>query len=138
MIDLDYKILKLLYELGRPIKIGKIAKNLDTPHSTIGSAIDRLISKDLVDYEPYHEVELKEKGKDLSKELIRHQQLLEVFLYNELGLNSEDAHRESEKFNLLFSCEVINKICKKYNHPDECPCGEKILSSHDCYCSKKI
>ncbi|TXT57285.1 MAG: Diphtheria toxin repressor [Promethearchaeota archaeon] len=137
MTDLEYRILKLLYNMEKPLKVGTIAKRLNTPHSTIGSAIDRMRNKELILYEPYHDVELKEKGRDLAKELLRHQQLLEVFLYNELGLSSEEAHKESKKFNLLFSCEVINKICEKYNHPKTCPCGEKIISSQKCYCLKK-
>jgi Mn-dependent DtxR family transcriptional regulator len=62
---------------------------------------------------------------------------LELFLFNELDMSIEEAHEESEKFALLFSCNTINKICEKYNHPKECPCGEAILNSNDCYCSEK-
>ena len=84
------------------------------------------------------EVELTSKGKDLAIELIRHARLLEIFLHNELGVKPELAHRESENINLLFSCETINKICKKYKHPKKCPCGEEILSSSHCGCETEI
>ena len=138
MQDLDYIVVKLLYRQSTPLKIGKIAKELRVPHSTLGSCIKRLKNKGYVNYEAYHEVRLTSKGSDLAKELIRHAGLLETLLYYELGVKPELAHRESEKLNLLLSCETINKICKKYKHPKKCPCGEVILSSSHCRCETEM
>ena len=59
-----------------------------------------------------------------------------MLLINELNINAETAHTECEKFNLLFSCDVIKRICERYGHPKKCPCGEDILSSTDCICKK--
>ena len=74
---------------------------------------------------------------NLATELTRHAQLLELLLHYELGLDPMDAHNESEKFHLLFSCNTINRICEKYGHPKTCPCGDMILSSIDCACEEK-
>ena len=134
MQDLDYIVVKLLYRQSTPLKIGKIAKELRVPHSTLGSCITRLKRKEIVNYEAYHEVELTSKGRDLAIELIRHARLIETLLHYELGVKPELAHRESERLNLLLSCDTINKICKKYGHPKKCPCGEEILSSSHCIC----
>ena len=137
MLDLDYKVVKFLFKADKPLKVGEIANNLKLPHSTLGSCIKRLEDEKYVKYDRYKPVYLSEKGKDLAIELIRHTQLLEVLLYEALGLSIEVAHSESEKFNLLFSCETINKICEKYNHPKICPCGEVILSTPECSCEEK-
>lgn len=136
MLDLDYMVLKLLFRAEKPLKVGDIAKNLGLPHSTIGSSVKRLEEENHVIYKRYQPVRLSESGKDLAIEVIRHAQLMEVLLYYELGLSEKEAHNESEKFNLLFSCNTINRICEKYEHPKECPCGEPILSSQDCHCKK--
>jgi len=138
MQDLDYIVIKFLFRKSAPIKVGKLAKELSIPHSTLGSCIIRLKAKGFVKYEAYREVELTSKGYDLAIELNRHARLLEVFLHNELGLKPELAHSESENLNLLFSCETINKICEKYEHPKKCPCGEVILSSSHCGCETEI
>ncbi len=138
MLDLDYIVIKFLYRKSIPLKVGKLAKELSIPHSTLGSCITRLKKKGFVKYEAYREAELTSKGKDLAIELIRHARLLEIFLHYELGVKPELAHRESENLNLLFSCETINKICKKYKHPKKCPCGEVILSSSRCVCETEI
>ena len=134
MQDLEYTVIKFLYRKSVPLKVGKLAKELSIPHSTLGSCITRLKAKEFVKYEAYREVELTSKGKDLAIELIRHARLLEIFLHNELGVKPEFAHSESENLNLLFSCETINTICKKYKHPKKCPCGEVFLSSSRCVC----
>ncbi len=138
MQDLEYTVIKLLYRKKVPLKVGKLAKELSIPHSTLGSCIARLKTKGLVAYEAYREVELTSKGKDLAIELFRHARLLEIFLHKELGVKPELAHSESENLNLLFSCETINRICKKYKHPKKCPCGEVILSSSRCVCESEM
>lgn len=136
MLDIDYEVLRKLYK-NKALKVGTLAKKLNYPHSTVGSCIKRLENQGYVIYERYKPVILSEKGKDLTIELKRHAHLLEMLLINELEMKQEDAHAESEKINLRFSCDVINKICERYGHPKKCTCGERILSSSDCYCDKK-
>ncbi|MFX1311461.1 MAG: metal-dependent transcriptional regulator [Promethearchaeota archaeon] len=138
MLDLDYRVLKEIYRSSKPLKVGEIAKKLSIPHSTVGSSIKRLEEMKYVVYKRYKPVSLSEKGEDLGAELTRHARLLELLLYNELNLNKEEAHNESEKFHLLFSCNTINKICEKYGHPKYCPCGEEIIDSTQCYCNDRI
>ncbi|MHA1147801.1 MAG: metal-dependent transcriptional regulator [Promethearchaeota archaeon] len=131
---MDSKVLKLLQRENKPIKVGDIARKLEIKHSTMGSCIKRLEENGYVIYNRYEPVYLSNKGRNLANELIRHCQLLEVLLFNELGLEKGEAHSESEKFNLLLSCNTVNKICEKYGHPKLTPCGEKVYNSGNCYC----
>ena len=135
MLDIDYEVLRNLFKNGA-LKVGALAKYLNYPHSTVGSCIKRLENQGYVNYERYKPVVLSEKGKDFTIELKRHAHLLEILLINELEIKAEIAHAECEKINLLFSCDVINKICERYGHPKECPCGEEILNSSGCYCEE--
>ncbi len=135
MLDIDSKVLKYLNNNPKQ-KVGDIARKIGLAHSTIGSSVKRLEKQNLVKYERYGMVELTKKGKNLTNELYRHARLLELLLYNELGITAERAHQESEKFNLLFSCKTINKICEKYNHPKRCPCGDIIDNSPNCFCEE--
>jgi DtxR family Mn-dependent transcriptional regulator len=137
LLELDYKVLKTLYRSSNPLKVGELSKILELPHSTVGTCIKRLEKGDYVIYKRYKPVILSEKGIDLAIELIRHAKLMEILLIEELGLNVKEAHDESEKFNLLLSCNIINRICEKYNHPHKSPCGEEILNSTDCHCEEE-
>ncbi|UCD01197.1 MAG: metal-dependent transcriptional regulator [Promethearchaeota archaeon] len=137
MLDIDYKVLRILHR-NDPLKVGSIAKKIGLPHSTVGSCIKRLENNGYVVYQRYNPVILTDKGTDLAIELNRHAHLLEMLLINELEIEANDAHAECEKFNLLFSCNVIKKICERYKHPKECSCGEEISNSSDCFCEKEI
>ncbi len=143
MIELDCKVMKILYRNSKRARIKEIKKQIDLNdnnnirYSTIDSCLKRLENEGFIKWEKYKPIILTEKGTDFTKEIIRHAQLLEIFLFNELGLTVEQAHNESEKFNLNFSCDIISKICEKYQHPEKCPCGEKILNSNACFCIEK-
>lgn len=136
MVKLDYDVIKVLFRTNNLLKIGELSNRMEVPHSTLGSCIGRLKAHGLVKYEPYYEVKLTSEGKELAKEILRHKHLIEMLLYREIHLSREKAHEESEKLNLIFSCETINKICEKYGHPKECPCGETILNSRFCFCEQ--
>jgi DtxR family Mn-dependent transcriptional regulator len=138
MNELDYKIIKYLYKSEKSLKISDIAHGLDVPHSTIGSGVKRLKKANYIEYTPYHQVILSKIGEDLACELIRHCRLFEILLYESLNINAKQAHEEAEKFNLLLSCEIINKIYEKFNHPKQCPCGKKILNSERCFCKDSL
>ncbi|MFW9864727.1 MAG: metal-dependent transcriptional regulator [Candidatus Thorarchaeota archaeon] len=137
MLDIDYKIVRYLNK-NKKRKVGEIARHFMLAHSTVGSSVKRLEEEDLVIYKRYQWVELTIKGNSIAIELSRHAHLLELLLHKELGLTVEQAHQESEKFNLLFSCDTINKICEKYNHPKICPCGVEINSTPNCLCEEDL
>ncbi|MFX1570443.1 MAG: metal-dependent transcriptional regulator [Promethearchaeota archaeon] len=137
MLDIDFQVLKELFK-NSALKVGDLAKKLNHPHSTVGSCVKRLENNGYVNYERYKPVSLTTKGRDLTIELKRHAHLLEMLLVNELEIEADNAHAECEKINLLFSCNIINKICERYDHPKECSCGEEILNSSECFCKKNI
>ena len=134
MIDLDYKVLKFLYNNKMPLKVSQMARKLNIKHSTMGSCVKRLKANRYVNYEPFYDVNLTNKGIEVARELLRHERLLELLFFNELGMTPEEAHGESAKLNLLLSCNTINKICEKYGHPKKCPCGDDIINSKNCAC----
>lgn len=143
MLDIDYQILKIIYRIdgkGRLKRIQeeiKANKGVKIALSTINSCLERLEKEEYVNWVRYSHVELTNKGENLAKELLRHAQLLELLLHKELKLSVDKAHEESEKLNLMFSCNTINKICEKYNHPNYCPCGKEIPNSDSCYCGEE-
>jgi DtxR family Mn-dependent transcriptional regulator len=138
MIDLDCKVLKFLHSYEKPIKVSQIAHRIDIKHTTLGSSVKRLKKGGYVNYEPFHEVLLTSMGIELARELLRHERLLELLFFNELGMTVEEAHQESAKLNLLLSCNTINKICEKYGHPKKCPCGDEIIHSKNCHCESEL
>ena len=48
-----------------------------------------------------------------------HHHLIEIFLVDALNICEKNAHIESIKLSPHFSCEIIKKICLKYDQPKE-------------------
>ena len=144
MLNTDYQILKVIIRNHKSARLKQIQEiylelnNIKIPLSTLNSCLERLEKKKYVKWVRYKPPMLTDEVTQLAKELLRHAQLLEVFLCNELGLSAEEGHKESEKLNLLLSCKTVQRICEKYNHPSTSPCGETILNSRICSCAEAI
>lgn len=128
---MESKCLKMLYTHGS-VKPGRIAQKLGLPNSTTTDLINRLHRKKLVTYRKYREVSLTREGRRKAAQLLRHHRLLEILLVRELGVSAKFACSESEKLEALVSKEVGNRICRKYDHPDFCPCGDELVKVSSC------
>ena len=99
MLDLDYQILKIIYRNKDNARLKQIQKEfldsneINIPLSTLNSCLERLEKKEYIEWVRYKPPTLNDKGAQLAKELLRHAQLLEVFLCNELGLSVEEARQ---------------------------------------------
>lgn len=109
-----------------------LADELDMPQSTVATAVSRLLKSGYVTHSKGMPVKTTETGREVAYEHLKHHRLLEIMLVNSLGMDIDDAHNESVKLMLLASCELIEIIRKRYNDPENCPCGEKIPSSNLC------
>ncbi|MHA2250589.1 MAG: metal-dependent transcriptional regulator [Candidatus Kariarchaeaceae archaeon] len=109
-----------------------VAEELSMPQSTVATAVNRLVKRDLVSHSKGMPIKTTEEGREVAKEKLRHHRLLEVLLSDTLGLSPDDSHNESVKLMLLSSCELVNLISQRYKNPDTCPCGFKIPQSKLC------
>jgi Mn-dependent DtxR family transcriptional regulator len=130
---LEEDILNYLESLKKPVTVGTLAKDLNLKHSTANSAIKRLVEKGYVRWELYKNVELLAAGVREAEHLKLHQHLISLFLIDTLNISETLAHREARKIASAVSCELIDKICEKYDHPSQCSCGEDLPSGflHD-------
>lgn len=122
----EKSILDFLYRWIRPIRVGDLTGELDIKHSTLGSQLESLEKKGLINWIRYGSVSLNEEGKEIAGHLTRHHRLFEVYLVETLGLSIEEAHQESIKLTPTLSCSLIKKIEEKYNDIRICPCGNPI------------
>ena len=114
----EIAIIDFLFYWGRPIKAGELVKHLQLKHSTLNSALKRLSKKNIIDWEKYGAVQLTEAGKSNAAHITNHHFIIEKFLKDSLNISDDFAHREALKLAGRISCELIDKICEKY---DYCP-----------------
>lgn len=109
-----------------------IADELDLPQSTVATAVKRIMKRGLVTHSKGMPVKTTEEGREVAREKLKHHRLLEVMLAESLGITPDEAHNESVKLMLLASCELIENIQDRYDHPKICPCGEEIPETDRC------
>ncbi|MGC6469800.1 MAG: metal-dependent transcriptional regulator [Flavobacteriales bacterium] len=119
-------ILKLSEENEASISTNSIAEELSTKASSVTDMIKKLTEKKLVDYIPYHGVNLTQEGMKKAVEVIRNHRLWEVFLVNKLNFQWDEVHDVAEQLEHIRSPKLINALDKFLGYPKHDPHGEPI------------
>ncbi|AYF92319.1 metal-dependent transcriptional regulator [Apilactobacillus bombintestini] len=129
----DY--LKIIFELGGTkdkVSNKRISISLDISPGSVTEMINKLVSENLVEHEPYTGVRLTAKGAKLAEGLVRKHRIWESFLVNELGYPLLDVDKEAEVLEHVTSSHLLNAMYDKLGRPRHCPHGGVIpdMSGH--------
>ena len=111
----DHRILDFLFFWKRPIRPGDLKKEVDLKHSTLNSILKRLMKNKLITWEKYGLVSLTENGLKYASHISNHHFVIEKYLIDTLEISNLVAHQEAIHLAGAFSCDLIQKICSKYN-----------------------
>lgn len=123
----DY--LKVIYDLGRvgaPVTTSAIAVRLGVAPGTVTGMIKKLAGLKLVRYESYHGVELREPGRKIALEVIRHHRLVEQYLHEAMGVPWDQVHVEAERWEHVLSEEMEARMDEILGNPTTDPHGSPI------------
>ena len=80
----------------------------------------------LVKYKSHKGVVLTSIGEKIALEIIRHHRLIELYLIEALGYNSDQVHDEAEKLEHVISEDLEDRIAVFLGDPSVGPHGEPI------------
>lgn len=130
------KYLAFLYrkqvEEGKKVTTTVLAKSFKVNPATITEILQKLAKKKLVEYIRYYGVEVTERGVVEAQKLLRKHRILEVLFVKFLKYDAEKACKEASKIDYYCSEDLINNICRTYEHPDTCPCNKEIFRDSTC------
>lgn len=137
----ESKYLKYIYreqheEFGRA-KTTIIAGFFKVRPATVTETLQKLAQKGLLKHAPYHGVELTEVGVERARKLLRKHRLLEVLLVRFLNYDIQKACNEASRLEQHASDDLINTICRTYEHPKICPCNKTIFGDEGCGCKEQ-
>lgn len=137
----ESKYLKLIYRKQREdsskVRTSSIAERTGVRAATATEMLQKLAEKGLLTHEPYHGVELTEKGVSEAQHLLRKHRLLELLFHDLLNYEPRESCDEASKIDHQVSDRLVNRICETYGHPDACPCGETIFRIPACDSGKR-
>lgn len=105
-----------------------IAKAMKISAPSVTAMIKRLKKLKLVIYKPYQGVKLSSVGRRMALEIVRHHRLLELYLYEALGVPWDLVHAEAEKLEHVLSEEIEERIANALGNPTCDPHGAPIPS----------
>jgi DtxR family Mn-dependent transcriptional regulator len=122
----DY--LRAIFLLGDDATVTNIADKLQLSKSTVSERLKDLAADSLVIAPPYSKVTLTKAGTKLAEILTYKHRIIEVFLYETLGMPKDSLHEEAERLEHALSDEVAKKLGDFLKSPTHDPHGSKIPS----------
>ena len=118
----DY--LKGIYTLKKKKEYSnkKLAEYLNISPASVSEMIKKLVNEGYLTIEK-KKVKLTEKGSNFALDIIRKHRVWEVFLFEKLGYDKEDVHKEAEILEHVTSNKLLQKLEKFLFYPKECPHG---------------
>jgi iron-dependent repressor len=122
----DY--LKGIYTLKKKKEYSnkKLAEYLNISPASVSEMIKKLVNEGYLTIEK-KKVKLTEKGSNFALDIIRKHRVWEVFLFEKLGYDKEDVHKEAEILEHITSNKLLQKLEKFLFYPKECPHGSPIF-----------
>jgi DtxR family transcriptional regulator, Mn-dependent transcriptional regulator len=123
----DYvKTIYALQHQQRPVSNSALKAQLNISAPAVSEMIQTLVKLNLVHYEPYQGVELTAAGERVALEVIRHHRLLELYLYEALGVPWDEVHAEAEQLEHALSANLAERIAERLGQPRYDPHGAPI------------
>ncbi|MBS3781191.1 MAG: metal-dependent transcriptional regulator [Candidatus Thermoplasmatota archaeon] len=131
--------LETLYKLSskegkEKIKTSEIAEDLSISSPSVTEILPKLEQEGYIIYQPYHGVELTDKGRKEGRKIVRTHRVLEVFLDEFFDISDDKMHEKACELEHIFDMEMIDEICERMGAPSVCPHGNEIPScpNEDC------
>lgn len=121
---------KAIYALelrhGEAVSTNSLAERLGVTAASASGMVKRLGELGLVEHQPYRGVVLTDEGRRVALEVMRHHRLLELYLFQSLGVPWDRVHEEAEVLEHVLSEELEELIAAKLGDPTHDPHGDPI------------
>ncbi|TAL54985.1 MAG: metal-dependent transcriptional regulator [Nanoarchaeota archaeon] len=124
----DYvRAVYILGERGKPF-VSDVASYLGLTKASTSEMVKRLAEQGYLLHEPYSELKLTKKGKQLAEKLTYKHRTIELFLNRVLKLPKEKLHEEAHKLEHAFSDDSVRRMRRIVKNAKSCPHGQPIPS----------
>jgi len=125
--------IEAIYRLGgqaNTVPVSEVAQRLNISVVSTNEMVKRLVSRGLVEYEPYRGILLTAAGQEHALRIVRCHRLWERFLADYLGLPWDQIHEEACRLEHVTSPEVEGRLATFLGDPASCPHGSPVPDAH--------
>nr|WP_315048864.1 metal-dependent transcriptional regulator [uncultured Leptotrichia sp.] len=133
----DY--LKGIYSLQQKNEYSnkKLAEYLNISPASVSEMIKKLINNKYLMIDK-KSIQLTEKGNAFALNVIRKHRVWEVFLFEKLGYEKEEVHKEAEILEHVTSDKLLQRLEEFLFYPTKCPHGKPIFYNLEGFNEKNI
>lgn len=109
----DYleEIYKQVLEYGFA-KVTGISNALNVKKASVTGALNALVKKNLINYEPYSKITLTQQGEEAAKQILNKHEILRDFFQNVLNLTAEEASENACRMEHVGSEQFFTNFVK--------------------------
>lgn len=133
----DY--LKGIYSLQKKNEYSnkKLAEYLNISPASVSEMIKKLVNDKYLTIDKKN-IRFTEKGNAFALNVIRKHRVWEVFLFEKLGYEKEEVHKEAEILEHVTSDKLLQRLEEFLFYPTECPHGKPIFYNLEDFDEKNI
>ncbi len=106
------KTIYILESNTNKVRVTDIANKMNITKPSVNKAVKTLSEIELLNYETYGEITLTIKGKELAKEIIKREDIIEMFLVEVLEIEKRQAKKEAIAMKHAISSDTSEKLEK--------------------------
>ncbi|MBY0395826.1 MAG: metal-dependent transcriptional regulator [Thermoleophilia bacterium] len=114
-----------------PVPAARVAEMLNVTPPTASEMLKRLEAEGLIERGPRKGPLLTRKGRAEAERVVRHHRIIERFLTDFMGYTPAESHVHADELGDAFSEEMVERLSAQLGHPDRCPHGWPVDTSHE-------
>lgn len=115
-----------LSESNDSASVSTLAKRFEVRLPTTIEILDKLERKRLVVKKPWKIPALTRRGIAVAESIMHQHRIVELYFNTKLGLDSKHSCTEASKIDYLLDPDLVAKMCKVLNRPNQCHHGNAI------------
>jgi DtxR family Mn-dependent transcriptional regulator len=127
------EVIYALQKKHRHVRTNDVASAIGVAPPSVTEMLQKLNSKDLVNYVPYHGVTLTSHGENMARELMNKHKTLAEFLMI-IGVDGKDADIDACQIEHHVSSGTMEQLNKFVKFVDNAPQGSRWLEHFKYYC----
>ena len=121
--------LKEIYKLevsSQMISVSGLSSLFGISKSSVSNMVKKLVAMKLLNSAPYKAIELTVEGRELARTIVAKHRLVELFLVEVMGFESENVHEIAEEIEHIDSPPFFRKVKQMLSQQDIDPHGSPI------------
>ncbi len=134
------KVIYIIKKQGQEPRVTDIAEKMKCSKASVNKSVKLLKEENLINYEPYGQIELTQDGNKLAKKILEANDIVYLFLTEILSEDKEISEQEAKEIKMVMKDSTLNKLAK-YLHKElglySLDCGYDINNEHCIDCARR-